>query len=190
MAVILDIMGSFIIGAMVLLAVVTLHMDMSGGSDQMSQELIVQENMVELALEVDYDFHKIGYRTGNDIPITSADSTSITFLADIDNDGDVDSVRYFLGSPDDLASTPNPNDRLLFRLVNNEMPRASNMGVVGFGLTFYDASGNQTSVLADIRAIEVHLDVEGTYPLADTTYGAYPGVHWEEYIVPMNIQSE
>ncbi|MEE9187353.1 MAG: hypothetical protein V3U10_04865, partial [Bacteroidota bacterium] len=71
MAVILDILGSFIIGAMVLLAVVTLHMDMSGGSDQMSQELIVQENMVELALEVDYDFHKIGYRTGNDIPITS-----------------------------------------------------------------------------------------------------------------------
>ena len=184
----LDILGSFVIGGMVLLAVVTLNSGMTGSAVQMTMDLMVQENMVELTREVEYDFHKIGYRVSNDTVITLADSTGITFLADIDDDGNVDFVRYYLGSPNELTSTPNTEDRLLYRVVNSETPKSSNMGVVAFDLKYYDASGNETSVLGDIRGINVSLDVESPFPYSDTTFVAYAGLHWEEYIVPMNIQ--
>ena len=188
MVTLLDILGSFVIGGMVLLAVITLGTDMSGSAERMTYDLVVQENMVELAREVEYDFYKIGYGDTTGAPIRIADSTSIKFMADIDNDGSLDSVRYFLGLPDELTSTPNPNDRMLYRVLNAETPKTSNMGVVGFDLTYYDASGIVTAVLADIRAIRVRLDVESSFPYADTTFVKYAGLHWEEYIAPRNIQ--
>lgn len=184
----LDIIGSFIIGGMVLVAVITLNIDISNNAARMTYDLVVQENMVELTREVEYDFYKIGYRVPSDTAITSADSTDITFLADIDDDGTVESVRYYLGSPDELTSTPNTEDRLLYRVVNSETPKSSNMGVTAFGLKYYDESGNETSDLGDIQAIKVSLDVESPFPYSDTTFVAYAGQHWEEYIVPMNIQ--
>ncbi len=190
MASMLDIVGSFVIGGMVLLAVITLNRDMAGSAEQMTMDLMVQENMVELARTVEYDFHKIGYRVSNDTVITLADSTSITFLADIDDDGSVDIVQYYLGSPDELTSTPSTEDRLLYRVVNSETPKSSNLGVIAFGLTYYDESGDETSDLAVIQAIKVSLEVESPFPYSDTTFVAYAGLHWEEYIVPMNIHSE
>lgn len=188
MVVMLDILGSMIIGGMVLLAVITLNTDMTDSSERMTHDLVVQENMMELAREVEYDFYKIGYRDSTGSPITAADSTSITFRGDIDDDGSLDSVRYYLGPVGELSSTPNPNDRMLYRVFNAETPRSSNMGVVGCRFTYYDASDSVTTVLANIRGIRIALDVESPYPYSDTTFATYAGQHWRAFIVPMNIQ--
>ncbi len=188
MATIVDIVGSLFISGVVMLAVIALNNGMTASAGRMTHDLVVQENTVELSRVTNYDFTKIGFGVSGDSAIIAADSASITFLADIDDDGNEDSVQYYMGSTDELTSTPNPNDRMLYRVINGETPLSSNLGVTGFDLTYYDASGAETSVLRDIRTIRVSMDVESPYPYTDTTFVKYAGQHWEAYIVPMNIQ--
>ncbi len=68
-----------------------------------------------------------------------ADSNSIRFITDVDSDGNVDSISYYTGPISELASTPNPRDRFLYRVVNTETPVGTNLGVTAFNLVYYDA---------------------------------------------------
>ena len=50
------------------------------------------------------DFHKLGYGTAApNFMVGNVDSTEIKFFSDIDNNGIVDSVHYFLGDTTDLS---------------------------------------------------------------------------------------
>ena len=40
-------------------------------------------------------------------------------MTDLDNDGIVDTLHYYLGDTSELSGTPNENDRLLYRVVNS-----------------------------------------------------------------------
>src|SRR5690606_41632458 len=56
-----------------------------------------------------------------------SDSNKIKFLTDVDSDSFVDTIYYYSGSPNELLSTPNPRDRYLYRVVNNEPPAKVNL---------------------------------------------------------------
>ena len=186
----LDIWGSFVIGGMVLVAVITLNIGMAESGGRMTQELLVQENTIDLVRRLEYDLYKIRYGVPSDTGIVAADSASIKFLADIDGDGDVDNVWYYVGSPNQLLSTPNPDDRPLYRIVNGQTVKATSDGIVAFRFSYYNALGKATAVVDSIRAIKVSLDVESPYPYTDVDSSTYSGAHWETDIVPRNIQGD
>jgi len=143
---------------------------------------------------LEYDFRKIGYcAEWKKIPdpsksILLADSTKIKFLTDIDKDGsgpdgdvdtlyyylgpasgsgpdgDVDTLYYYLGPASELTQTPNPRDRFLYRVVNNESPKGINLGVTQFKLIYFDAIGDTINfpitVPSEIYTLEINLTVE------------------------------
>lgn len=137
-----------------------------------SGELTIQQNLATSAQIIEYDFRKIGYcKNWNLIPdptkaILYADTSEIKFYTDIDNDGDVDSIRYYLGPTSELSGTANPRDRLLYRVLNNETPKSSNLGITQFYLVFYDALGDTIvppiGINGGITSIEINLTVENT----------------------------
>jgi hypothetical protein len=94
----------------------------------------------------------------------TADSSEIKFLTDLDLNGEMDSIRYYLGPASELTGTPNPRDRLLYRIENNEMPAASNLGVTRFYLVYYDALGgvipSPVATPGLISSLEINLTVE------------------------------
>ncbi len=145
----IDILGSIVIGGMLLMILLRLNDTAVANSFQYSGEMIVQKNLVEIVKLLEHDFRKIGYcRDWQAIPdpsksILKADSTSIVFLTDEDSDGIVDTMTYSLGSVDELAGTANPRDRMLYRKTNQQMPLGANLGVTKFELTYYDAFGTQ-----------------------------------------------
>ncbi len=120
----IDILGSIVIGGMLLMILLRLNDSAVANSFQYNGEMIVQKNLVEIVELLEHDFRKIGYcRNWQAIPdpsksIVRADSTSITFLTDEDSDGIVDTMTYFLGSAVELAGTANPRDRMLYRKTN------------------------------------------------------------------------
>jgi Tfp pilus assembly protein PilW len=57
-----------------------------------------------------------------DTAFTSATEYDLTMLADINDDGDVDTVRYYLGDNTSQPETPNPNDAILYKSVNGSDP--------------------------------------------------------------------
>ncbi|MGB5849122.1 MAG: hypothetical protein WBH40_11585 [Ignavibacteriaceae bacterium] len=171
-ATLLDIVGSTIIGGILLLTLFRMNSTATQNTYNFSGELIVQENMVVTVEVLEYDLRKIGYcENPFNIPnparaILYGDSSRIKYLTDIDFDGNVDTLEYYLGPVSELSGTPNPNDKMLYRLINGA-PSAVNLGVTDFNIKYYGALGNElppplSTVPTGITSLQVDVSVENT----------------------------
>lgn len=175
----IDILGSMIIGGILM----TIAWRLSDASTQRtynySGELSLQQNLKTIVEIVEYDFRKIGYC---DVPgslpdtIVYADANRIDFYTDLlplNGVANKDILKYYLGPTSGCSETPNPRDRILFRVENNEAPRSSNLGVTQFRLVYMDALGDTLSTpVADpslIKTIEINVAVESVAAY-DTLY--------------------
>ena len=174
-----DIIGSMIIGGILMMLVWRLSDASTEKTYNNSGELTIQQKLLVLAQMIEFDFRKIGYcnswnavmdpRTkqafNSSQAIIYADETSITFYTDLyPYDGILDSVRYYLGPTSECASTPNPRDRILYRVENNTTAMPSNLGVTDFRMTFFDVNDDSisTPVLTRglIKSVEINITVE------------------------------
>jgi len=187
----LDILGSIVVGGMLFLILLRLHDAAVKNSFQFNGEMIVQKNLVEIVKLLEHDFRKIGYsRDWEEIPdpsksILAADSNSISFLTDINDDGVVDTLEYILGPISELSHTPNPRDRILYRIVNRNSPAGANLGVTQFNILYYDTFGNLISfpidVPAEINTLEINLTVEDVAAYDDPYIeNDYNSVFWKQ----------
>ena len=100
----IDLMGSTIIGGLLLLILLNLNDAAVENNFVYGGEAIAQANLVEVVRLVEHDFRKIGYcRDWEKIPdpsksVLMATQNSIKFLTDDDNDGNLDTIFYQLGS--------------------------------------------------------------------------------------------
>jgi len=170
---IIDIIGSVFVGGLLLIILFRLNNSATGTLYNSTSELTVQQAMVSQVEVLESDFRKIGYcKDWTKIPdpsksILYADSNSIKFLTDINNVGVVDSLYYYTGLTSELSNTPNPNDRLLYRVVNNDIPKSSNVGITRFTLKYFDALGNSinespVTLPALIKSIQIDIQFENT----------------------------
>ena len=142
--VILDIMGSIIIGGILLITLFRVSDRATESTYNKTGDLTIQQNIASVVRLLEYDFRKIGYCADwKKIPnpskaILLADVDKIKFLTDVDKDGNVDTIFYYLGPTSELIYTANPRDRFLYRVVNNEKPAKVNLGVTHFQLVYYD----------------------------------------------------
>jgi len=166
MAAYLDIICSFVIGALLLLNVQRMNATLVERTYKGGNEYIAQSNATVLSEVLTNDLQRIGYGVTG-VKITAADSTRLTFRADLDRNGTPDSLRYILGGY--VPRTTNPRDRLLSRLRNAETPDSLSQGVTGFKFTYYDSSGATTATLSAIKGIQADITVESTAPY-DTSY--------------------
>lgn len=166
----IDILGSIMIGGILLMILLRLNDSAVQNSFQYNCEVITQRNLVEIVQLLEHDFRKIGFcKDWNNFPdptkaIISADSTSISFLCDVDSDKDMDTLSYILGSTNELLQTPNPNDKMLYRQVNNEPLAGANLGVTQFKLTYFDSFGVEIPlpilIPSEIYTMQIDLVVE------------------------------
>ncbi len=199
-SVILDILGSTIIGGMLLVIVMRMNDSAVENNYLYSGERIVQQNLVEVVRLLEYDLRKIGYcYNWQALPnpataIIYADSNRISYLTDIVTtgypygDGNIDTMHYFVGDTTELTITPNPFDRLLYRVVNSNTNAGSNLGITQFKLTYYDASGNEITSMPSspplgIAAIQIDIAVENPAAYGND-YSADKRVIWRQVRLP------
>ncbi len=177
--------ASTVIGTLVLLSILRFNEDVSVDLYADVLEKITYEQMMETASILEYDFSRIGYGINDPTVtvITQAAADSVTFLLDINDDGLVDSVQYHLGDTTSASSTPNPRDKILYRVVNGGSPMPASSGLTEFQLTYYDAVGNTTTVLQDITTIEINMTFESTI-IYD---GRFARLTWHAKISPSNL---
>jgi hypothetical protein len=169
-SVIMDILGSTIIGGILLLNLFEINNTAIENNYTGSGELTAQQNLAVTVEVLENDFRKIGYCAyWEKIPIPTqailaADSNSIKYLTDVEADGIVDTMHYYLGPTSELLSTPNPRDRILYRVINSEDPVGVNLGVTQFELTFFDVLGNlinfPITVPGEIYTMQIDITVE------------------------------
>lgn len=185
----LDIVGSFLIGGLILLMLVNLNLSMSNSAAENLNTNISQGNLTSTTYVLEHDIYKAGYRIDGE-KIVIADSTELKFYSDIDNNGSKDSIHYYLGDPSQMYFTFNPNDRLLYRVMNTEKAKSSII-VVDFNLSYYDSLGSKlnysslknSSERRKVKTIKVNMSVES----ADPIEGEYQGAEWKKNIIAKNL---
>lgn len=165
--VILDIMGSIIIGGILLITLFRLSDRATESTYNKTGDLTVQQNIAAVVKVLENDFRKIGYCADwKKIPnpakaIILADNDKIKFLTDVNRDGNVDTIFYYIGPTSELIYTANPRDRFLYRVVNNEKPSKVNLGVTHFQLVYYDVEKDviPTPIFANGGIYTIQIDV-------------------------------
>lgn len=180
---ILDILASMVMGGILLTTVLRLSDSAVEKTYNYSGELSLQQNLATIAQIIEYDFRKIGYCANwLNFPdpskaIAQADSSSIKFYTDVNNDGNIDSIRYYLGPTSELSGTPNPRDRFLYRVVNTDVPTEVNLGITQFYLIYFDAFGDTVPLPITnpgiISSFEINVRVESVYAYDEQYSSAY-----------------
>jgi hypothetical protein len=133
---------------------------------------------------IDYDFSRIGLGV-NDPSInvlTQADLTDLRYVLDSNADGTLETMRYYLSTVAAASSTPNPNDRLLYRVVNGVTQTVTG-GVIDFQIKYFDGAGSETNDLTAIRTFVVYLELESDFGYD----GEYPRLLWQGKITPPSL---
>ena len=168
--VILDIMGSIIIGGILMITLFRVSDRATESTYNKSGDLTIQQNIAAVVRTLEYDFRKIGYCADwTQIPnpaksIIYAKSDGIKYLTDVDRDGKVDTMYYYIGPASELIYTANPRDRFLYRVINKENPVKVNLGVTQFDLVYYNVDmeiiPTPVAVLGEIYTIQINVAVE------------------------------
>jgi hypothetical protein len=200
MNILYDILGSIIIGGMILLIHIGLVSQMNTVSGDMLLSSINANNAIELTRIIETDFYKIGYRdtTGNNFQLAQQNTTQ--FLAASHPDSLPKLVHYFLGSKSELPGTQNPDDMPLYRQIFGETKKI--IGTVNdFKLIYLDSLGKTIdySLLTTeperrkIKGVTVVLKIESGYTVTkseDPSLGdVYPFVEWKKTIFPRNTRA-
>ncbi len=191
----IDIVGSTIIGGFLMLLLWRLDDAAVKNIYNNSQELSLQQNLAVTAMILENDFRRIGYcKTYTKIPTTnvilSASDSSISFLTDVYDAGDVNTLKYYIGPASELLSTPNPRDRYLYRVVDSETPASVNLGITQFKLVYFDQLGDTLpSPITDptlIASMEINIAVENV----DGYDEAYSSAFWRQIrLAAKNLQN-
>ena len=187
----IDILGSIIVGGTILLILLKTNDSTVENHYLNSSEFVVQSNLISIVELFEHDLRKIGYcEDWQNLPdptvsIIEATENSISFLTDVavsvneqTGDGNVDVIKYWIGSLNDtkVSGTPNLKDRLLYRQVNNETPLSANLGLTQFDLKYFDAQGEMitsmpTSPPLGIITLQIDITVENTAAYGDEAEG-------------------
>ena len=186
----LDIVGSFIIGSLIILMVGNLNLQISATHRDNFYGSISQVEVVNAATVRESDFEKIGYNSTSSNKIILADTSTIPFYSDYDDDQTVEQVKYRIGSTSALSGTQNPNDRPIYRQIDDGQSML--IGAAKYlKFVYYDSLGNQISYQAltgqssrnIVKMIQVNLIYESPF-LID---GNYQTTQWKKTFNPKNL---
>ncbi len=141
---ILDIIGASIIGGLLLLNLLKMNENVYQVDNATGHDVNLQVEVVNVADVIESDFNKIGYcsdpaKINDDPKLLLADTSSIKFIYDVDKNGYYDTVYYYVSSTSDMASSPNPRDRILYRKVNSDYPFILSNNITEFKLQYLDS---------------------------------------------------
>jgi len=168
---------------------IQLNTTISSLSFETQSSQISQIDAIESGKILEFDLYKIGYKVQTE-KIKIADSTTIKFLSDIDNDNTIDSIRYFTGNKSDLPNSPNPNDKPVYRKFNNNQPEMIG-AATEFNFAYFDSSGTQLnySSLSNVSGRKKIKSIRALirFETAEPHNSVYQGVDFLRIIRPENL---
>lgn len=183
----LTLVASIVIGGMVLVSFQQFNNDVSRDLQLDTLDHIAYGDMDAVVQLIDSDFSRIGLGLNDpsQAAITLANASEVRYNLDSDGNGVLETMRYYLSATSDqiAKSTPNPNDKALYRVVNGGTPECISTGLTEFRILYYDSTGNTAGSLGNIRTLVVSLTVEGNYD-AD---GQYPKFVWLGRFTPPSL---
>ncbi|MCP4726272.1 MAG: hypothetical protein GY863_14605 [bacterium] len=180
----LDVVFSIFLASLLLIMIIGYNNDLVEKNYINNMYLNVQQVGIDLKELLNYDLKSISLGiTDTTIVFVIADSNTIKFKTDLGLDGSINEIYYYIGDVASAGSTENPNDKILYRQIDGNPVESYSIGLIDLQFSYFNISGNQTSVLADIVQIEYSFSIENTF----SYNGEYPGMYLQGRIRPKNI---
>ena len=183
MGAILDIILSLVIRGAIAIAILNMTIALQGKLS----EKTTQANMFNLVATVGRIMTDEMRMTGYNVSapyFTVAKKDSIEFTYYNTTLGSQRWVKYALGRTSELSSTPNPNDRKLYRIDGNASgtgPRTLlAVGVVKMEFKYFTSTGDTTSIPGSVTSFSVYLImasgemINSLFPQGEYTYRFFP----------------
>lgn len=156
----LDIIGSFIIAGALILGFARFNANKQAAQLEATNSVMNQDAMSSFTGVMMSDLRKCGYGCAGEAFLT-IQAQRLVFLSDIDNNGSIDTVKYWFATP--ATSTPNPADSLLYRQVNNGPAHGASLGLVALRFQYYDAGNNATTSQVAVKSVGVTARVQSMF---------------------------
>lgn len=167
----LGIVGSTIIGGMLILSIITLNLRVSQHSGENTLYHTAKMQTDVLAEVMSFDLRQVGYKVDGP-KITAADSAMFAFNTTNIIDGNPELIAWHFDSG------------FLSREVNGDEVTMSS-GVTEFEFVYYDSTGAPTITLNNIRQIKVSLITESAVRFGNRDTN--PSSAWEAVFTPRNL---
>ncbi len=174
---ILDLLSSFLIGGIILLALLGLNMQFTSKYQELKLAEITQYTSTNIGQIIEHDFNKIGYAIHSDTNIVSISKNSITFKGDLDNNGSIEKVNYSFIS--------NQNGKFIKRIINSDENKSWLQPINSFEIFGLTKNQDTTYNADEVSAILVNLE----YAKTDYYYDTLSiGVQWRRKFSPKNLE--
>jgi len=185
----IDIMGAAILGGILLIMVNSLNeraveTNMIYGNDK-----LLQMEVVQLADLIETDFRKIGYcedpskiSDSTDL-IISADTSQIKFITDLNRDGNLDTLEYYISSTSVLSNTKNPRDRILYRKFSDypyEKSLIVSSNITHFYLRYFDALSDEISSPVTSPSLIAYMEISFKVEDSEAYDEQYSEAYWQQ----------
>ena len=163
----LDLIQAMTLGGLLLLCIINANSVVNENTMIMNGSVLVQQQLISTASLVEGEFRNMGMGVPDDSStITDAESNKIQFLADLNRDGNMDTVTYWLGTPSELGHVQNDSVRYLHRKTNSGPTQS--VGLVSkFSLRYFSQNELDTLTppvaaidLPMIKIIEITMEVQ------------------------------
>ncbi len=189
-----DVVCSVVIGGIILMMLFVFNGNVAESGASQTIKLMTQTNLTAFTDLMEFEFRKMGYRVSNNI-ILFADSLNIIFRSDVDNNGVIDTIQYYLDIINP-SGFENKNTRILYRKINNGTPEKINLGITRFRINYQNNQGQPFTIFpvptpSLIKSLTVALSIESTVPFIESSmkYLKFnPGVYWERTMKPKNLR--
>ena len=159
---------SIIVAGMFMLIIRQVHNNLSKEGYEQVAETLTAEHVRHIANLIQFDLNRVGLGVKGEDAILEAKPNRFVFKSDINLDGHVETIRYYLSDTTAASSTQNPHDKILYRVVDSEPVIDVPLGVTKFDLKYYNSpNGQETSSLGEISTIAVELEVQSTFSMDD-----------------------
>lgn len=190
---------STIVFGVLVFTVARIQINVNSTLYQNTQTIICQDNAVELARQLEYDFLKIGHKVSGQ-KLFYADTNRIDFTTHLLNNNTLFTISYTTGTTSASSWSRNPSDFPIIRTstdaVGGTFTAPRQYGVVEFKLSYYDSINGLLSTprttaaqLASVRAIRIKFRFESFEPVITATDTVWAGVTWEKLIFPRNLNN-
>ena len=184
MGVMFDIIVLILVRTAIVLIVLRMNVSLNNMVTETVAHATIQESLSVLRQVMSTDFEAAGLN----VPVGTASflsvaSDQIKYYGDLDGDGTLETIRYYMGSTSELSNTTNPDDRKLYRQINSGTPLNVANGITKFVVTYFDQYGIATTYASKVKMFSISLIMQDGSPVD----GKYPSTFWQQSFFPPNL---
>lgn len=166
----LDIIGSLMIGGMIILIVMNANILTTESWQVYNNTMLAQEMLLSTAALLEGEMRNMGYNVDPTVSaVLDARDTSITFLTDLNRNGVPDEVRYWLGPLGEL-NVQNELMRVLYRSTSLDGHVPHGVGfVTSLRFRYIRQQGDTLTTpvspdeLSQVHEVEIAIEVQNPY---------------------------